>query len=196
LQLSILVVAVTLLIGCTNSDDSKVPNIKRYYAPGVREPETVAAGQVVLQGDEMVIGVSVGNRHRAYLVAALVPPSEFLERFGYSKSGQVLLGRHVVNDLIAAVPITVTHCDVDGCMRVFTAGGTASLDLAINGQIDGHMELILYRDRFLQSAENTPLDDFPFVHVTWNEWKADHPDTDLYSGHITVRDIEEEIGSP
>ena len=91
-------------------------------------------------------------------------------------------GNHVVNDLIDRVPITVTHCEINSCTRVFSGKTSESLDVAVGGVRDGGMELVLDHERFLQHAPESPLADYPFEVMTWERWRFLHPGSDIYVG--------------
>jgi hypothetical protein len=169
------------IAGCTETN-LKGPDSFQTYVIGIREPETFSATEIAISDDAMVIGVSIGNRHRAYVVEALSPPFGFDIRTADNDQIQKVLARHVVNDLIDDVPVSVTYCDMNKCIRVFGGNGNSSLDLAISGRKDKKMELMLYRKQFLQDASNAPLKDIPFEHTTWREWRFKHPDTDVYGG--------------
>jgi hypothetical protein len=142
--------------------------------PGVREPPAVPAPDARLADDEPVIGVRVRGRPRAYKVRALYGPH-----------------RHVVNDVVRGTPVTVTHCDADGCTRVYTGPGGDPLDVGVGGFIGG---LILHaRGRFYYQETGRaydpdggppaiPYDPLPFEETNWGTWRAAHPDTDVYLG--------------
>jgi len=168
--------ALTVASSCTKSEITV-----QTYAVGVREPNTISATDARIPADKMVIGVSVGNTHRAYLIDAFRMPREFHIKTATAAETQEL-GRHIVNDLINGVPISVTHCDDSSCSRVFAGDGNESLDLAVGGWRDGQMDLLLSRECFLQNATDTPLEDYPFEIATWGRWKSDHPETDIYIG--------------
>lgn len=166
------------IAACTKSDI-----IVKTYAVGVREPDTISAADARIPADKMVIGVSVGNTHRAYLIEAFEMPRDFHIKTATSSETQKL-GRHVVNDLVDGVPISVTYCDDTSCCRVFTGDGDESLDLAVSGWREEQMELLLSRERFLHSDADAPLEDYPFEITTWGHWKSDHPETDVYVGSV------------
>lgn len=172
---------VCALVGCSKRTP-QAPRVET-YAVGIREPATVPADEVKIPEDRTVIGICVGEHCRAYLLDAFKPHGVRID------SGRVVenadeLGKHVVNDVLGGIPITVTHCDLSGCCRVFTADGEASLDVAVTGLQDGHMELSLLRERFLQESPDAPLSDYAFQLATWEEWREMHPDSDLYLGEI------------
>jgi hypothetical protein len=172
--------ALSAGVSCTEIDtESEV--LVRTYAVGVRQPNTISATDARIPSDEIVVGVSVGNTDRAYLIHAFEMPQDFHIKTALPSETQKL-GRHVVNDLVDGVPITVTHCDDNCCSRVFTGDGNESLNLAVCGWRDGQMDLQLDGERFLQDAVDAPLEDYPFEITTWGSWKSDHPQTDIYIG--------------
>src|SRR5260370_17701125 len=95
---------------------------------GIRQPPTVAAQNAHLKDDDEVIGLEVEGKHRAYLVRAFAGPT-----------------RHVVNDLINQVPVTVTHCDRNGCTNVFSGSEKGkALEISLGGVV--HDKLLLRLD--------------------------------------------------
>jgi hypothetical protein len=76
--------------------------------PGIQQPTTYRAASVRLADEAEVIGVLIEGRPRAYEVQAF----SALPFGDYS--------RHVVNDVLAGVPITVSYCDRLNCTRVYT----------------------------------------------------------------------------
>ena len=68
--------------------------------------DDIADRLVQVPDDTLVIGIESGGRSRAYMLSAFTRPDE-----------------HVCNDLIDGVPVTVTYCDLDDCVRLFTAPG-------------------------------------------------------------------------
>jgi hypothetical protein len=151
-----------------------------FYMPGVRQPVTVAAARARVGDDEEVVGICVQAHARAYLVRAL---------------GR--MNQHVINDLLHGRPVSVTHCDRDGCTRVFTSDkeqGPLGIDL--EGWSGQHMllrtgddvEFQFYFQDTLQNlnpsphARAFPFQEFEFERTTWKAWKQAHPDTDIYVG--------------
>jgi hypothetical protein len=142
--------------------------------PGVTKPEAVAAAQASWKDDDTVIGVTAGGISRAYLRAALVRPA-----------------RHVVNDVIAAVPVSVTYCNADDCVRAFTSeanGNIGPLNLSVGGLYQTEKLLLMvnghrFHQRTLEpylpdgSDERFPYKDLPFTVTTWKKWREAHPDT-------------------
>src|SRR5262245_54789227 len=86
-----------------------------FIMPGVIRPPVQPAAAAQLPDDAPVVGVLAGDTPRAYLVSAL------------SKMTQ-----HVINDVLADTPVTVTYCDRTDCVRVYTAdtpGAPLAIDL-------------------------------------------------------------------
>lgn len=138
-------------------------------------PRTHSADQARLADDEKVIGVAAGARHRAYWLRALM----------------YLPTVHVVNDLLAGSPVSVTHCDRTGCTRVFTGEERGRpLPLVFGGWEAGQL-LLRAEDRTYSQSTLRPLQrpDRPFPYpelsfqeTTWKAWREAHPDTDVYLG--------------
>jgi Protein of unknown function (DUF3179) len=145
-----------------------------FFAPGIDCPPTVAATVADLRDDEEVIGVVVKGRPRAYLVKAFAG-----------------MGSHVVNDLIDAVPVTVTFCNVRDTAQVFTGPKRGEpLDIWTGGFNDG-LFLRTGGTAFWQSTgkmidserkDEMPFPTYPFDRAPWKVWKDVHPMTDLYLG--------------
>jgi hypothetical protein len=143
--------------------------------PGIDRPPTVTAAESGLADDAEVIGVSSEGQHRAYLVKAFEGPT-----------------RHVVNDLVGGVPVSVTHCDRTDCTRAFTGPRRdAPLPLATGGVVRDHLLLRTREGFYFQETgesmvpgedKRLPYSDLPFVRTTWKAWREEHPDTDVYVG--------------
>ena len=143
--------------------------------PLIVEPPVKSARDADIPGDSDVIGVSVGGRYRAYLVAAFFNAPQ-----------------HVVNDMVGGKPVTITHCDRKSCTRVFTGlQATRPLDIRVGGWIetdsDGSMLLrvgsCLYRQDTGASVSGDaafPYSPVEFERTTWQDWKAKHGETDIY----------------
>jgi hypothetical protein len=152
--------------------------------PPLRYPKVVKAAAAGLPDGLDVIGVTVGGKHRAYLIRSLVP-----------------INGHIVNDLIGTTPVTASYCTRLGCAKVFTAKsrGTA-LDISVAGwrkmrPEGGGMVLKTNGKRYLQKSGKAldsrgaaafPYPELPFTRTKWEVWKKAHPDTDLYLGSTSL----------
>ncbi len=75
----------------------------KFEMSGLRRPPALPRrASKIADGDE-VIGVVVNGKPRAYWMKALKYPPW-----------------HIVNDVVAEVPVTVTFCDRTNCLRVYT----------------------------------------------------------------------------
>jgi hypothetical protein len=147
-----------------------------YLADGLRTPATRTADRAALAESEEVIGVEVGGRARAYRLGALKDRS-----------------RHVVNDVVAGVPVSVTYCDLNECVRAFSgAPGGEPLDVAVGG-MKGNRMVLAVAGRYVFQDSGEPIDTgarraalpcgpFPAARVSWRSWREAHPDTDVYVG--------------
>lgn len=144
---------------------------------GTSLPSTLPADKAPLDEDTPVIGVLVRGKSRAYLLEAL-------QRGPKS---------HVVNDVLGTVPISVTHCDISGCTRVFTGDSPGQpLDLSVAGLKDGGLVLKLGGHRYYQETSESldengttlPCSEYPAQLTVWKEWQQSHPETEVYMGTI------------
>ncbi len=140
--------------------------------PGVRQPPAVPAAASGLVETDEVIGVVVRGKARAYAV-------------------QTMAGRpqnHVINDLIAGTPVTVSYNNMGRFVRVFSGPGSEPLDVNVGGTSGGEMILDVGGHQYTQRT-GAPVDGespgrFPFDPVAheltvWKKWKDAHPDTDV-----------------
>lgn len=153
-------------MGPTIINGKRAPADTPMVLPGLISPTIHKAEAANLSDSERIIGVTVGNNHRAYLANAF-------DSFG-SK---------VVNDLIEEVPITVTYCDIHERARVFTSTLRGEyLNMGLGGWKDKEMFFYYENNEFKHSAEETPVPDYPYIVTTWGEWKEAHPQTEIYMG--------------
>ncbi len=140
-------------------------------APGYDTPATVSADEATIEPNEKVIGVLGGEGIvRAYRIKA----------FG-------ALNNHVVNDILGGVPVTVTHCNLTGCTRVFTGNGKDPLPIGTGG-FDGGLMLLTGNRLYDQKTGvpdvggpgQFPFQAITFEEMTWESWRAAHPGTDIY----------------
>jgi hypothetical protein len=182
-----IVTAATLLMLCGGTSlavwhaapDLDGPKGILMEVPGIREPLAHSAADVQLADAAEVIGISVGGRVRAYLVDALNLPD-----------------RHVVNDLLGDTPITVTFCPRTDCVRVYSDPSSHEpLPIVLGGWMERYEDrtilLLVGTTRYRQDT-GQPLEpgaaaplSYPqinFVRTSWKEWRAAHPETDIYLG--------------
>ncbi len=94
--------------------------------------------------------------------------------------------RHIVNDKLGNVPVTITHCDLTSCTRVLTSvkeGG--SLSVRCWSPADG-MALLVNELEYTQLSKDVPLQDVSHVVTTWKEWRAVQPQSKVYVGGQTA----------
>lgn len=145
--------------------------------PGVSAPMLYPADQVKLSDEDRVIGVVVDNEPRAYVLDA------FAVR-GMQRKEDV--GVHIVNDYFGSRPICVTHCDRTHSTRVLTTKrpdptAVGPIDLRVGGWTKG-MLLVIDGRRYEHHSDELPLADVEYVTTTWGKWRADHPETLVYTG--------------
>jgi Protein of unknown function (DUF3179) len=137
-------------------------------------PPTVRPDKAGLPDDAFVIGIVVDGKARAYAQRSLRS-----------------LQQHVINDMVAGVPITVTYCDVTRCTQVYASRERSEpLDVSQAGFRDGEM-ILKIEGLYYQHSSGEPVTPgpesprlpyalYPWTRVTWKEWKQQHPDTDIY----------------
>lgn len=153
-----------------------------FYSAGLKTPPTRPADQSALKDKEQVIGIEAGGKARAYPLRRM--------------NGTT---RHIINDVVGGVAVTVTYCDITGCARAFNGGVRLSpLDVSQAGLLDGRMVVKVGGVSYLQETGEVvapdrgrdpvpfPYPTFPLVLTTWGEWKARHADTDVSEGHDPV----------
>ena len=139
------------------------------------KPRTLPADKVQLDDMEMVIGVSVGDKHRAYLMRAMGGNPQY----------------HIVDDLLGELPVSIAYCDRTHCSKVFTGDKSGTvLDVSFGGFKDNHLLIrangTSYFEHNLQPLRSSsppfPYHEAEFEETTWKEWRKAHPDTDVYVG--------------
>jgi hypothetical protein len=147
-------------------------------AKPIVRPAVLEAAKATLRPDDLVIGVEVGGRTRAYRLSAFDHP----------------VG-HLVNDMIGGVAVSVAYCDLSRCLRVYTdPAGTAPLDIEVAGILDREMVMKMGgRFYFQRSGEPVepsdcppaiPCDQVSPTVARWKDWTRDHPQTDVYVGAL------------
>ena len=149
----------------------------KFQAEGIRTPPTLSADRADLKPEDEVIGVEVDGRARAYRLKAMLGRSD-----------------HVVNDVLGGKPVSVTYCDLSGCVRGFGGPGEAPLTIDQAGIYKNKMTLKVDGVVYVQddgevvehdegrSVVPFPFDEVPLTRTTWGAWKAGHPGTDVYVG--------------
>lgn len=142
----------------------------------IDRPPIVPAGDAAIGPEEAVIGVEVGGKARAYRLDAFQRPTG-----------------HLVNDLVGNVPVSVSYCDQTDCIRVFVdPGGGAALPIEVVGMVNGEMVLKIDGTCYYQKSgrplapedvrEVIPYQVLSPSRTTWEEWRQEHPETDVYVG--------------
>jgi hypothetical protein len=153
-------------IGPSIINGKRAPGDTPMLLPGLLSPVMHEADKANLSDVERVIGITVGDQHRAYLADA------FNE-----------LGTKVVNDLIDDIPISITYCEIHERARVFTSTERGeALNMGLGGWLNKEMFFYYNGEEFQHSAEETPVPDYPYIVTTWGEWKQAHPATMIYMG--------------
>ncbi len=155
------------------SDDT----VSLFDWPGIRRPLTVSAAAAHANDDEPIIGISAGGQNRAYAVLSLSQGPK----------------SHIINDLVGDVPVTVTYCNIYRCTRAFTEGSSAEpLELSQGGLRAGGMVVKCGGHAYRQDSgaaldsdsPSLPYSSYPSQETTWGQWRAAHPDTDLYGDSV------------
>ncbi len=149
----------------------------KFRMPGISRPPVVSAARSTLLPEDQVIGLVVAGRARAYRLDALRDRS-----------------RHIVNDLIGEVPVSVTFCDLDECVRTYQGrSGQGPLDVSVGGlwqgrqlilEVEGSLYYQRSGDAFAPGPAGSKLSLQPIepTLTSWSSWQRDHPDTEVYEG--------------
>lgn len=139
--------------------------------PGISNPQLLTADAVSLADEALIVGFVVNDQARAYVIEALTPAEA-----------------HVVNELCGQTPISVTYCPGTKAVRVFSGKpAEAPLALAATNLPDAGLSLVLDGQTYEHSSGTIPLDDVDFVQTEWIAWKTEHPDTQVFVGHLRHR---------
>jgi len=147
-----------------------------FEIPGLQKPHALPATAAKIDDLDEVIGVVVKGKSRAYWLEALKYPS-----------------RHIVNDVVAGAPVSVTYCDNTDCTRVYTGRDSSTpLDVNLGGLYGTEMLLKVRGVRYLQATgkpfepgagvPSLPYADYPWERTTWKAWRQRHPETDVFVG--------------
>lgn len=176
------------------------PIFKEIITAPIERPVVHSVRDAGILPDDLVIGVIVDGKARAYRVAAM--------------EGRT---KHLVNDVIADTPVSIAYCNLNGCARAYVGTpGTGPLKLRVSGLLDNTMILesantlffqksgnlvdpavlrsshlpvaVAYARRLAEAAARSrPITRLPFstlkpAIMTWKSWIAQHPDTEIYAG--------------
>jgi hypothetical protein len=168
--LSAAIGGIVLFIVFNNRDTRKLDRRQSTFVA----PESILQSGI-LDDKAPIIGVSVDGEHRAYALKSLMQPDT-----------------HVVNDFVGSKPVTVTFCDVDDCVQVFTAPNQSQpLEIKVGGsnRLRPTKMLLKIGSNYFWQDTLKPLGDdppiFPFatidyVRTTWGKWREAHPNSDLF----------------
>jgi hypothetical protein len=166
----------TVNYGRTTSD----PYFRKYPSKGLRTPPTIRADDSGLDPSEEIVGVTAGGKARAYRLEALRDRD-----------------RHIVNDLVGGVPVSVVFCDLSNCVQVYSDPlATEPLDVQSAGLLEDEMVVAIRGNFYLHAsgqpvtAEAKPSPASPPIpyqtstpeRMTWGEWRRRHPDSDVFVG--------------
>ncbi len=160
------------------TDPRQRPDVHLVDVP-VFEARSVMAAEATWVDDEaLVLGLSAGGRHRAYLLNAFAA-----------------VERHVANDRLGDVAVAVCYCDRTDMARAFTAAGDGGPLAVACGGFQGRYDwgsLLLRIDRWHYRLDDgraleTDAPAFPYAaqdltRTTWRAWRDTHPDTDIFVG--------------
>jgi hypothetical protein len=156
--------------------------------PGVNHPEIRDLADVRFASGCPVIGVTVGDSHRAYPMATLAR--------GETVEGEM---PGIVNDRVGGKLITVTH-DAElaktrvVCLPEGSTRKTIGLMMWGRGEGGGMVLQLSHRDEdFRYDSEEWPdLSDYQFETTTLKKWQEEHSGTDVYVGEFVTPDLQME----
>jgi Protein of unknown function (DUF3179) len=140
-------------------------------------PPVLAGTLAKIKPTDWVIGVEIAGRQRAYRVDAFDDPSG-----------------HLVNDMIGGIPVSVAYSNITRTARVYTDRKESSLlDAEIIGLLNTHEMVIRLRGHLYSHLSGRPVEPekappaMPYelltpAVMTWQEWLARHPETDVFIG--------------
>ncbi len=154
-----------------------------FDVPGISHPDLIPASQTNVADSSWVIGVEVNGQARAYTMMAMCMPIDAEMSEDHNLESDIK--RHVVNDVIAESPVSMTFCDISFCVRVLTAEGQQEpLALRVGGRREDKMLLLYEGQRYEQSDSAIPLTNVPFTVTSWGQWKKSHPASSVYNGTL------------
>ena len=178
--LAVLASSAILLEGCSRDSSDPLPAtpdpseelLRRgsalqatpFIHPGVRQPAHFATKDVTVPPTTEIIGVIVDKEARAYIVSDLAG-----------------MTTHVINDLIADRPVSITYCNRTNVARVFSSGTTETIELNVGGWKQNQMLIQYEGQMFEHLSADVPLTDYPFERTSFIEWTLKHPTTRVIS---------------
>ena len=162
-----------------------------WVTAGIYKPQLESSGTDKIKPEQKVIGIVLEDKARAYMLAA------FDE-----------IERTVLNDVINGTPVTITYYPMDSLhnepekrVRVFCDNhGSEALIMGLMGTEQGKMKIYCQERGYFQMGskvfvwhdndedgvedpdEMFQLSDLEFEVVEWQDWKANHPESDVYLG--------------
>lgn len=144
---------------------SFAPTMMGMDIPGISDPYFHAADEVVIPETTPVIGVVVDGKARAYM-----------------DEGMAEADQHVVHDTVGEQQLTIVYCDKSNCVRVFDSTEVVLDSILMAGMKRDQLQLKVDQKDYALDDESIPIPDYESERTTWGEWKAAHPDTDIYVG--------------
>lgn len=139
--------------------------------PPINNPKYVSAGEAsFMQVDDIVLGFVIADKAYAY-------------------PRHILNWHEIVNDQANEEPFAITYCPLCGSGLAFSAKlGGKQLSFGVSGLLYNN-DLVFY-DKETESLWSQiegrsiagnfvgqKLQQLPLVHITWEAWKRQHPDT-------------------
>ena len=129
---------------------------------GVKRPKFKKPADAGFSENAEVIGICVNGVYRAYPIKLLS-----------------VVDLHIVNDVFDGVPVSVTYCDRADQVRVLTwTNRDHAIPLDVGGlDENGHLLYLFGGNRYPQTCEELPLEDYPFERTGMGHWTSRHPNT-------------------
>jgi hypothetical protein len=173
----LLLVSQVILAGCSTQPPAVTRKASSADAPTptqpfdrIDRPVTVPAARATLADEDLVVGVVVGGKARAYRLAAFNS-----------------ISKNVVNDVVNKIAVTITYCNHNECVRAYTDNREEPLPIGVGGFNHGLLLRVgddVFQQKTSKGMEGVeiPYKSMPFELTQWGEWKKAHPDTDVYVG--------------
>lgn len=141
-----------------------------FMVDGIENPQFTAGAESELDPQTEVVGIVIDSSSFAFPLKTMSGMTD-----------------HVVNHVVEAanrrIPLTVTYCDMNNCIRAFSSDDASeSLKISTLGRSKGELFLQYGELRFLQSASDLPLNDLEFERTTLQKWLESHPGSKVYLG--------------